>query len=86
VRSLICTSNFAPNPLGITSIDVLVELYPIPELITITSVITPLFITGLKIAPVPAPLVLRVGIEKYSVPPDKTWTSEILPLIIIGFS
>ena len=56
VRSLTLAANNPFFPLAFARTSVVRLLYPIPELITIVSVITPLLITGLTIAPVPVPV------------------------------
>ena len=90
VNSLILESNFAPDPLGTTLIEVDVLEYPIPALITLTSVIFPdVDIIGLTIAPDPDPLesiTSTSGIEKYSEPPNWILTEFNKPLIIMGFN
>ena len=87
---LIVVSNVAPNPLGETLIPVEAAEYPIPALITLTSVILPWDdITGRNIAPDPDPLLSNTsnsGAEKYSNPPNWTFTELKDPLIIMGFN
>ena len=60
--------------------------YPAPCSITLTAVIEPPDITGVKTAPTPAPVISRSGVEKYLLPEFKTITWTILPLLIIGWS
>ena len=73
-RSLTLVEKIAPDPLGLTYNEVVFGSYPIPSFVTITSVISPLTITGRNDAPVP-PLTsvgMISGIEKYSDPLPKT--------------
>ena len=87
---LTSVSNFAPDPLGTTLMEVEVLEYPMPVLITFTSVILPsVDMTGLNKAPEPDPLesiTSNSGVEKYSEPPNWRLTEFSNPLMIMGFN
>ena len=88
-RSLTDALNIAFEPLFLTKIVVKFGSYPKPPLITTTSTILPLEISGLRIAPVPVPLeslTTSSGKEKYSSPPLNTCTSTMRPFEITGFN
>ena len=74
VNLLTLGAKIALDPRGLAYNVVVFALYPIPPLITTTSIIFPLEITGLSIAPVPTPESSATisGIEKYSDPKDNT--------------
>ena len=55
-NDLIDGLKIAPDPLGVTLIEVDVAEYPIPAFMILTSVILPSVKTGLKVAPFPVPL------------------------------
>ena len=58
VKSLTLAANNPFFPLALARTSVVKLSYPIPEFITIVSVMTPLFMTGLTIAPDPFPVVI----------------------------
>ena len=63
VKSLTRDSKYPFLPLEFTYTFVSAVLYPIPALIIITSVNSPLVITGLRIAPLPFPSISNSGTE-----------------------
>ena len=76
------------EPLDVTLMDVVAEVYPIPELITTTSSTFWLTTTALNFAPVPDPIptTSKSGGEVYSLPVFVTCTLIILPPSIIGLN
>ena len=83
-QDLICASNFAPIPAGVTAIVVFDWLYPIPPYITLTSTKDPFDNMGVNNAPAPVPSIWRFGGELYPSPGLLTKTSTICPFEIIG--
>ena len=69
-----------PDPLGVilTSGD---TVYPIPGLITLTSVILPSVTTALSFPPIPVPIPTKSksGADVYSLPPNMTSHPIIFP-------
>ena len=74
------------DPEVITFNDVLSWKYPAPGSITLTEVNNPFSIIGVNTAPIPSPIILISGFEKYLLPEFKTITWTILPLLTIGWS
>ena len=90
LNDLTSVLKIAPDPLGTTLIEVEVLEYPIPVLIILTSVIFPdVDMTGLNKAPDPDPLesiTSKSGTEKYSTPPNWTFTALTIPPTMMGFN
>ena len=74
------------DPEGITLNNVVSWEYPDPDSIILTEVNNPFSIIGVKTAPIPSPIILISGFEKYLLPEFKTITWTILPLLTIGLS